>query len=477
MRIRNLILIIFLGLTTTNTVMSETVTIPVLSSSEMPEMLEQFRTDRALFNRYFGRKNFKSSGRLLNIFGLALLNVYSANIVSPHGEINCTPAIGPEMEQLEYLYDVYTPGQPILVQGVINSVAFGTLMLTPCQVWTMPSVEELTPAANKGNSSAQYQLGEIYSFGLGMPIDLQVGLEWYRRAAAQGHAEAIAALKLFADREQHIAGYKAQMDRLAELARQERERIATYKAATVDQLYQTVNTGDPEAQLNLGRRYLEGDGVTKDEHLGIEYLVKAADQGNRRAMIVLRNAAVPGLISNGNPEAAFALGRIYATGQGVTINDMAALSWFKLAAEQNYPGAADLVKAQDAKVLELLQKDSANGDHQATLELAKRYLQPPNEDAEPNPTAALPLLIKATALGNMEALDILQNQAKPGWFSNGDAKAAFALGEIYFQGMGVDADHTQAAYWYQIAANQGMEAAKSRLADIEQQKNTNPQLK
>lgn len=46
-------------------------------------------------------------------------------------------------------------------------------------------------AAEKGNSTAAYKLGEAYEEGIGVPKDPVQALEWYRRAASQGerHAE------------------------------------------------------------------------------------------------------------------------------------------------------------------------------------------------------------------------------------------------------------------------------------------------
>lgn len=439
--------------------------IPVFTGTDLADILNQSTTSRMLFNRYFEHKNFKSSGRLLNIFGLSLLNVYSANVVSPFGEINCTPAVGPEMEHMEYLYDVYKPGEPVLVQGTINGVAFGTLMLTPCQVWQISSATDLMPDAERGDSQAQFQLGEIYTYGVGMPSDIKLGTEWYQRAAKQGHAQATVALKMLSER-QELGVYKAEQDRLADTARQEKARIAAYASANVDQLYKTVNDGDAEAQMNLGRRYLKGDGVDKNETLGIDYLSKAAAQGNTRALELLKSVATPGIIFNGNAEAAFTLGHLYSTGQGVIANDEQALEWFRLAAEQNYPGAEDSVNLYDAKVLETLNKAVAKGDPQACLKLAKRYLEPLQDQQKPNPAAAIPLLIRSAGMGNVEALEILKQQADSTWINQGNPNAAFALGEIFFQGIGTTADLTQALYWYNIASKQGVMDAKVKIVEI-----------
>ena len=80
--------------------------------------------------------------------------------------------------------------------------------------------------AEKGNAEAQYNLGESYDNGDGVPKDEVEGVKWYRKAADQGY------------------------DR---------------------------------AQFILGVCYASGTGVTKDEVEGVKWYRKAADQGHVRA--------------------------------------------------------------------------------------------------------------------------------------------------------------------------------------------------
>jgi TPR repeat protein len=52
------------------------------------------------------------------------------------------------------------------------------------------ALAEWRPLAAAGNSDAQYALGTAFTKGQGVPKDRKKGLEWYRKAANQGHAEA-----------------------------------------------------------------------------------------------------------------------------------------------------------------------------------------------------------------------------------------------------------------------------------------------
>jgi hypothetical protein len=51
----------------------------------------------------------------------------------------------------------------------------------------------MTTAADNGNTEAQYSLGEHYSWD-GEAEHPKLAVQWYRKAAAQGHAEAMSAL-------------------------------------------------------------------------------------------------------------------------------------------------------------------------------------------------------------------------------------------------------------------------------------------
>lgn len=44
--------------------------------------------------------------------------------------------------------------------------------------------------AGKGNATAQYGLGHMYQYGIGVPQDLSQAVKWYRQAASQGYADA-----------------------------------------------------------------------------------------------------------------------------------------------------------------------------------------------------------------------------------------------------------------------------------------------
>ena len=52
------------------------------------------------------------------------------------------------------------------------------------------AVAEWRPLALGGDTDAQFNMGQAYKLGRGVPVDLPVALEWFRKAAERGHEKA-----------------------------------------------------------------------------------------------------------------------------------------------------------------------------------------------------------------------------------------------------------------------------------------------
>jgi cell division protein FtsN len=110
------------------------------------------------------------------------------------------------------------------------------------------------PLAEKGDPDAQFNLGQAYRLGRGVPTDLAVAKTWFERAANQGHldAETTLGLLLFQNGEQSDG---------------------------LKWLKQAAEKGEPRAQLVYGTALVNGDSVTQDPVLGYAYVSRAAAQG------------------------------------------------------------------------------------------------------------------------------------------------------------------------------------------------------
>lgn len=101
------------------------------------------------------------------------------------------------------------------------------------------AVDEWRPLAIKGDADAQFDLAQAYKLGRGVPVDLQLAEEWYRKAAVQGHVPA-----------------------------QDNYGLALFqngkRADAVPWLEKSAARGEPRAQLVYGTMLFNGDGVAKD---------------------------------------------------------------------------------------------------------------------------------------------------------------------------------------------------------------------
>jgi uncharacterized protein len=110
------------------------------------------------------------------------------------------------------------------------------------------------PLAEKGDPDAEFNLGQAYRLGRGVPANLSAAKTWFKRAANQGHVDAETTLGL--------------------LLFQNNDRAAGLKW-----LRQAADQGEPRAQLVYGTALFNGDGVTQDPVLGYSYVSRAAAQG------------------------------------------------------------------------------------------------------------------------------------------------------------------------------------------------------
>ncbi len=156
-------------------------------------------------------------------------------------------------------------------------------------------------AANRGDPTAQNQLGVKYSQGEdGLPRDDVKAVEWYRKAANQGLPKAQTNLG-----DMYFFGRGG-------LSQSYLDALSWYlKAAQQDW---------PDAQYRLGYMYEKGIGTGKD---------------TAKAVQLYRSAA-----EHGYPEAQNLMGILYATGtNGVTQEDKQAIDWFQKAADQGFAKA------------------------------------------------------------------------------------------------------------------------------------------
>jgi len=101
----------------------------------------------------------------------------------------------------------------------------------------------------------------------------------------------------------------------------------TLANAEFDTALEMVSQGDAEAQYSLGKMYYEGEGVLEDAEEAVKWYQEAAKQGH--------------------PEAQISLGIMYFQGEGIPQDKVRAYSWLNIAAvtEEKAGEARELIEA------------------------------------------------------------------------------------------------------------------------------------
>jgi len=116
------------------------------------------------------------------------------------------------------------------------------------------AVAQWRPAALAGDADAQFNLGQAYKLGRGVPADLAQAEAWYRRAAKQGHlqAEDNLGLVLF---------------------------TANRRDEAMPFILRSAERGEPRAQYVLGTAHFNGDLAPRDLPRAYALTKRASDAG------------------------------------------------------------------------------------------------------------------------------------------------------------------------------------------------------
>ena len=267
-------------------------------------------------------------------------------------------------------------------------------------------------AADKGSSSAIYQLAESYRIGRGVPKDPAKAANLYKIVldSEPGNDDARLRLSLMV-LDKQVEGDGAQA--LTEVSR-------------------AAERGSQLAQVFLGNRYLIGDGVSKDPAKAVELFRRAGNAGSTAGLYYLALA--------------------YQKGTGVQKDDAEANALFERAANEGEIAAVDQL-ADSYRLGRGTPKDSAKA-----AALYRRVLEanPEHEAARINLAT---MVLNREVAGNVAgAIEQLNSAAE-----KGSIFAQVSLGLRYMQGDGVPQDPAKAAALYRVAAERGSSVAQFHL--------------
>jgi tetratricopeptide (TPR) repeat protein len=116
------------------------------------------------------------------------------------------------------------------------------------------AIREWRPLADTGNPDAQFNMGQAYRLGRGVPVDLRIAGSWYQKAAAQGHEQAQANYGIIL----YEAGKRAE---------------------SMTWIRKAADRGDARAQYILGIELSNGDVLKRDFPRAYALMTKSASQG------------------------------------------------------------------------------------------------------------------------------------------------------------------------------------------------------
>lgn len=166
--------------------------------------------------------------------------------------------------------------------------------------------------AKRGDVFAQWQLGNMYRKGLGVPVDHAKAFRYYELVAAQHE-----------DVGRYTAKTRVTVDAIVQLANYYEEGLkdagVARNVAYAQKLYHGTATHfrHPGAQYHLGKMYLAGEGVNRSIARGLRWLNLAAQKRYAPAQA--------------------ALGEVYWDGEGVKADRSRGLMWYMLAQESADP--------------------------------------------------------------------------------------------------------------------------------------------
>lgn len=185
---------------------------------------------------------------------------------------------------------------------------------------------------------------------------------------------------------------------------------------------------------------------------------------------------------SGDAEAQFQIGNCYYSGNGVDQDDTKALHWWLKAYEQGHAGAraalgldiCDNMQAEEHEQrtaeFEFLKSGAEAGDALYQLGLGQAYLN--GAGVEKNVNAAVKWWLKAAEQGhaqveveNPSIRDEVSKTFAGFWVSSsvGGGEEKFMLGLLYFKGEFVQKSRDLAVYWWQRSAEQGFPDALYNL--------------
>lgn len=208
---------------------------------------------------------------------------------------------------------------------------------------------------------------------------------------------------------------------------------ANGKTPDFNNVLETAQKGDPNAQVELGWMYYKGKDVTQDYQKALEWFRKAAEHGDAKAQV--------------------ALGGMYEVGKGIPKNKRQAVMWYQKAAVQGYSEAQYIcglmylngvgVSKDYKQALQWFVKASEQGHFMSSCKLGEIY-----EEG------------KAVPQDYQQAVKWFLKSIEQGHYNVSDIRSMYDKGKCELQ------EYEKAVKMIQKAAEEGKEFAQFELAGM-----------
>ena len=271
--------------------------------------------------------------------------------------------------------------------------------------------EYLLKSAEKGNSEAQYSVGQVL-LGIGehgssikdIPKNEKLGFEWLLKSAEKGNSEA-----------QYYAGQILLGTRNLGALGSSTKEIPKNAEAGIEWLRRSANSGDSWAMEALFKEYMDGKNVKQNQTEAFK-LARAAAQ-------------------KGDAGAAMSVGAMYYLGAGVDHDLKEALRYWHRSAELGYQTAKVFLGAT-------YNPENWEGMRPSSYGWSSDYLLAGYMFSN------LDIGVK----NSREAVKWLKEAAKKFSDTGYEDNCENALGNAYFNGEGVEQDFNEAIKWWKKAA-------------------------
>ena len=160
-----------------------------------------------------------------------------------------------------------------------------TSTLAGNDIWQTLFKEKLREAS-QGNSNAQYDVGTMYQNGRGTRADRNKAIEWYQKAAAQNYEKATSRLELLQSNEERFYKERARAEKGDVESQYNLGNMYTkgvgvnIDPSQANAWYEkAASQGHVKAEYKLGLIYYEGNGVNRNNKTAFKWFKSAAENG------------------------------------------------------------------------------------------------------------------------------------------------------------------------------------------------------